>query len=126
MVAALQEGEEQAQEGEVEEEEEEEEEKGKGSKRSKTGDGSRKGRQEEGEWRGVTFDSADLSDIYIGNGESVSVVQETQYMRSYATRASSNLRDVEEHITQASKAFGAFRHCLFRRKDVSCLAATMA
>jgi hypothetical protein len=33
----------------------------------------------------ATFDSADLSDIDIGNGEPVAVVQEAKYLGSYAT-----------------------------------------
>jgi len=67
----------------------------------------------------ATFDSVDLSDIDIGNGESVAVVQEAKYLGSYATRAGTDLRDVEERISKASQAFGALKHCLFRRRDVA-------
>ena len=58
-----------------------------------------------------------MSDIDIGNGESVVVVQEAKYLGSYATRAGTDLRDVEERISKASQAFGALKHCLFRRRD---------
>jgi hypothetical protein len=67
----------------------------------------------------ATFDGVDLSDIDIGNGDSVSVVEEAKYLGSYATRAANDLRDVEARISKASQAFGAIKHCLFRRKDVS-------
>jgi hypothetical protein len=50
----------------------------------------------------ATFDSVDLSDIDIGNGESVAVVQEAKYLGSYATRAGTDLRrDVDVEDSQA-------------------------
>ena len=47
------------------------------------------------------------------------MVQEAKYLGSYATRAGTDLRDVEERISKASQAFGALKHCLFRRRDVA-------
>jgi hypothetical protein len=67
----------------------------------------------------ATFDGVDLSDIDIGNGESVAVVQEAKYLGCYATRAGTDPRDVEERISTASQAFGALKHYLFRRRDVA-------
>ena len=61
----------------------------------------------------------DLTDIDIGNGQSVTVVEEAKYLGSYAARAGNDLRDVEARIDKASKAFGALKHCLFKSKDVS-------
>jgi hypothetical protein len=49
----------------------------------------------------------------------VTAVQEANYLGSYATRAGTDLRDVEERISMASQAFGALKHCLFRRADVT-------
>ena len=66
-----------------------------------------------------TFDGVDLTDIDIGNGQSVTVVEEAKYLGSYAARAGNDLRDVEARIDKASKAFGALKHCLFKRKGVS-------
>jgi hypothetical protein len=54
----------------------------------------------------VAFDGVDLSDIDIGNGESVTAVQEVAYLGSYATQAGTDLKDVEERISKASPAFG--------------------
>jgi hypothetical protein len=66
------------------------------------------------------FDGVDLTDIDIGNGQSVAVVEEAKYLgSSYATRAGNDLRDVEARIDKASQAFGALKHCLFKSKDVS-------
>jgi hypothetical protein len=49
----------------------------------------------------------------------VTVVEEAKYLGSYAARAGNDLRDVEARIDKASRVFGALKHCLFTRKDVS-------
>jgi hypothetical protein len=42
------------------------------------------------------------------------VVQEAEYLRSYATQAGTDIRYVGGRISKASQAFGAPKRCLFR------------
>jgi hypothetical protein len=40
-------------------------------------------------------------------------------LRDASGHRRTDLKDVEERISKASQAFGALKHCLFRRKDVA-------
>ena len=42
------------------------------------------------------------------------MVQEAEYLRSYATQAGTDIRYVGGRISKASQAFGAPKRCLFR------------
>ena len=66
-----------------------------------------------------TFDGEDLSDIELGNGRYLPVVDLFKYLGSMLTRNCRDTVDIDARIKKASAAFGALRGCLFSSKTVS-------
>ena len=65
-----------------------------------------------------TYDNCDLSNIDLGNGCYLPVVDQFQYLGSIMTRNCKDDNDVEARINAAGNAFGALRKDLFASKRI--------
>ena len=66
-----------------------------------------------------TFDGADLSNVDLGDGKYIPIVDIFKYLGSLLTRDCRDDADVEARINAASHAFGALRQCLFSSSNIS-------
>ena len=66
-----------------------------------------------------TYDGRDLSNVELGNGRYLPVVDIFKYLGSVLTRDCRDDADVDARINAASHAFGALRQCLFTSTEVS-------
>ena len=66
-----------------------------------------------------TYDGCDLSNVDLGDGCYLPVVDIFKYLGSILTRDCRDDADVDARITAASHAFGALRQCLFTSTEVS-------
>ena len=66
-----------------------------------------------------TYDGRDLSNVNLGSGVYIPVVDKTVYLGSVITRDCSDSLDVDARVKAAGNAFGALRHCLFSSASVS-------
>ena len=57
----------------------------------------------------LTFDGADLSDVKLGNGRFIPIVDKFCYLGSWLTRDGDNILDVKMRIEKAGAAFGTLR-----------------
>ena len=67
----------------------------------------------------MTYDGCDLSDVELGDGNYMPIVDIFKYLGSLLTRDCTDTADVEAGINAASHAFGALRQCLFASTDIS-------
>ena len=67
----------------------------------------------------ATYDGRDLSDVELGDGKYMPVVDIFKYLGSLLTRDCKDTADVEARINAASHAFGALRQCLFTSTNIS-------
>ena len=67
----------------------------------------------------LTFDGCDLSDINLGNGIFMPIVDQFCYLGSILARDCRDTADVNNRIQVAGNAFGALRACLFSSTKVS-------
>ena len=65
-----------------------------------------------------TYDGCDLSNVDLGNGCYLPVVDIFKYLGSILTRDCRDDADVDARISAASHAFGALRQCLFISTEV--------
>ena len=61
----------------------------------------------------ITYDDRDLSNIELGDGSFIPIVDQFVYLGSLLTRDCSDTSDVESRIRSAGNAFGSLRKCFF-------------
>ena len=66
-----------------------------------------------------TYDNCDLSDVQLGDGTFLPVVDKFCYLGSILSRDCSDEKDIAKRITKASNAFGSVRSQLFSNQNVS-------
>ena len=62
------------------------------------------------------FGPADLSDIMVGDGTTVPVVQSFKYLGSLITRDAKSEADVVSRVQKAGNAFGAMKDLIFKNR----------
>ena len=72
----------------------------------------------------ATYDGADLSDVQLPAGRSMPVVSQFKYLGDYVAANGADAPAVQARITDAGKAFGALRKCLFSSPTVTRAAKT--
>lgn len=67
----------------------------------------------------TTYDGRDLTNVELGSGRYMPIVELFGYLGSILTRDCKDTADVESRINAASHAFGALRQCLFTATEIS-------
>ena len=67
----------------------------------------------------ATFDNQDFSNVELGAGKYLPIVDKVCYLGTILTRNCTDAADVKSRIESAGKAFGALRKCLFANANVS-------
>ena len=65
------------------------------------------------------FDGCDLSDVDLGDGHFLPVVDKFKYLGSILTRDCKDFEDVKNRIEAAGNAFGSLRHCIFASTNLT-------
>ena len=77
----------------------------------------------------ATFDDgagpADLSEIEVGDGTTVPVVENFKYLGSMVSRDAKSIEDVTMRVQKASNAFGAMRGVIFKMPEIHKIAKRM-
>jgi len=66
-----------------------------------------------------SYDNIDLSNIDLGDGTHLPIVDEFNYLGSILSRGCSDEKDVTKRISKASNAFGALRKLVFSNGNIT-------
>ena len=67
----------------------------------------------------LKFDGADLSDVKLGNGCFIPIIDKFCYLETWLTRDEENIIDVKMGVEKAGAAFGPLRKFVFSCRRVS-------